>query len=41
MKNYHTDTPRCHHAVGKEEDYILNFMKAYYKGLGISVYASW
>ncbi|BBH27705.1 histidinol-phosphatase [Intestinibaculum porci] len=41
MKNYHTHTPRCHHAIGKEEDYILNAMKAGYTELGFSDHAPW
>ena len=24
MKNYHTHTMRCRHAIGKEEEYILD-----------------
>ena len=24
IANYHTHTPRCHHAVGTEEEYVLN-----------------
>ena len=23
IANYHTHTPRCHHATGNEEDYVL------------------
>ena len=41
MKNYHTHTYRCHHAIGKEEDYILNAIKAGYTELGFSDHAPW
>jgi histidinol-phosphatase (PHP family) len=41
MKNYHTHTYRCHHAIGKEEDYILNAIRAGYTELGFSDHAPW
>ena len=34
--NYHTHTPRCGHAIGKEEDYILEAIKMGIKRLGFS-----
>lgn len=34
--NYHTHTPRCHHAVGDEREYIENAIKAGIKLLGFS-----
>lgn len=41
MKNYHTHTYRCKHAIGKEEDYIKNAIKAGYTELGFSDHAPW
>ncbi|MFV0255748.1 MAG: histidinol-phosphatase [Erysipelotrichaceae bacterium] len=34
--NYHTHTYRCKHAVGKDEDYVINAIKSGYKILGFS-----
>ena len=34
--NYHTHTPRCHHAVGDEREYIENAIKAGMKILGFA-----
>ena len=34
--NYHTHTPRCHHAVGDEREYIENAIKAGIKILGFA-----
>ena len=34
--NYHTHTPRCHHAVGTEREYVENAIKAGLKTLGFS-----
>ncbi len=36
INNYHTHTFRCGHAVGKDEDYVLNAIKAGIKELGFS-----
>ena len=37
--NYHTHTPRCHHATGDEREYIENAIKAGMKILGFSDHA--
>lgn len=37
--NYHTHTFRCHHAAGKERDYIENAIRAGMKELGFSDHA--
>ena len=34
MKNYHTHTTRCMHAIGSEEEYILAAISAGYTELG-------
>lgn len=34
--NYHTHTPRCHHAIGDEREYIENAIRAGVKLLGFS-----
>ena len=39
MKNYHTHTKRCHHAMGKDEDYVIAAIKAGYSELGFSDHA--
>lgn len=36
LANYHTHTPRCHHAVGSEREYIENAIKSGIKILGFS-----
>ncbi|MCD7893784.1 MAG: histidinol-phosphatase [Erysipelotrichaceae bacterium] len=41
MKNYHTHTKRCYHAIGNEEDYILNAIKGGYTELGFSDHTPW
>lgn len=41
MKNYHTHTMRCYHALDKEEDYILAAIKTGYKELGFSDHTPW
>lgn len=41
MKNYHTHTPRCLHAIGSEEEYIKNALMAGYTELGFSDHAPW
>lgn len=35
MKNYHTHTTRCMHAIGSEEEYILAAISAGYTELGV------
>ncbi len=37
--NYHTHTNRCGHAVGEDEQYVINAIKAGYKILGFSDHA--
>lgn len=39
IANYHTHTPRCHHAVGDERDYIENAIRAGLKVLGFADHA--
>lgn len=41
MKNYHTHTYRCHHAIGCEEDYIKEAIKGGYTELGFSDHTAW
>lgn len=41
MKNYHTHTPRCKHAIGSEEEYIQSAIKAGYTELGFSDHTPW
>lgn len=41
MKNYHTHTPRCKHAIGNEEDYIKAAIQAGYTELGFSDHTPW
>ena len=41
MKNYHTHTTRCMHAVGSEEEYILAALSAGYTELGFSDHTPW
>lgn len=36
LANYHTHTPRCHHAVGAEREYIEKAIKSGFKILGFS-----
>ena len=36
LANYHTHTPRCHHAVGDEREYIENAIQAGMKILGFA-----
>lgn len=40
-KNYHTHTYRCHHAVGKDEDYVKTAIRNGYSVLGFSDHACW
>lgn len=39
--NYHTHTIRCHHAVGSDEEYVLEAIKNGYSVLGFSDHACW
>ena len=41
MKNYHTHTKRCYHAIDNEEDYILAAIKSGYSELGFSDHTPW
>jgi len=41
MKNYHTHTYRCHHAIGRDEDYILAAIDGGYTELGFSDHSPW
>ncbi len=36
IANYHTHTPRCHHSVGQEREYVENAIKAGLKKLGFA-----
>ena len=36
LHNYHTHTPRCHHAVGTEEEYVQAALQAGLQTLGFS-----
>lgn len=41
MKNYHTHTARCHHAMGTDEDYVQIAIQEGYTTLGFSDHACW
>jgi histidinol-phosphatase (PHP family) len=41
MKNYHTHTTRCFHAIGSEEEYILEAIKGGYEEIGFSDHTPW
>lgn len=41
MKNYHTHTRRCHHAIDSEEDYIQAAIQSGYTELGFSDHTPW
>jgi histidinol phosphate phosphatase HisJ family len=41
MKNYHTHTYRCHHAIGKEEEYVQKAIEGGYEELGFSDHTPW
>ena len=41
MKNYHTHTKRCHHAIDNEEDYIQAAIASGYTELGFSDHSPW
>ena len=36
IANYHTHTPRCHHAVGQEREYVENAIRAGLKKFGFA-----
>lgn len=41
MKNYHTHTSRCHHAMGTDEDYVKVAIEEGYTTLGFADHACW
>ena len=41
MKNYHTHTRRCYHAMDSEEDYIKAAIRSGYSELGFSDHTPW
>ncbi|MEG0367550.1 MAG: PHP domain-containing protein, partial [Coprobacillus sp.] len=41
MKNYHTHTTRCYHAINNEEDYIKAAISSGYTELGFSDHTPW
>ncbi len=41
MKNYHTHTKRCYHAMDTEEEYILAAIQSGYTELGFSDHSPW
>ncbi len=41
MKNYHTHTSRCMHAVGNDEDYVVSAIRSGYTVLGFSDHTPW
>lgn len=41
MKNYHTHTKRCYHAIGSEEEYIQAAIQSGYTELGFSDHTPW
>lgn len=41
MKNYHTHTKRCYHAMNNDEDYVLAAIKAGYTEIGFSDHTPW
>lgn len=41
MKNYHTHTKRCYHAIDNEEDYIKAAIESGYTELGFSDHTPW
>ena len=41
MKNYHTHTKRCYHAIDNEEDYIKAAIQSGYTELGFSDHTPW
>lgn len=41
LANYHTHTPRCMHAVGTEEEYVLEAITVGYDILGFADHTAW
>lgn len=41
LRNYHTHTPRCHHACGAEIEYVQSALKAGFSTLGFSDHTPW
>lgn len=41
VNNFHTHTYRCHHAIGKDEEYVQCAIKAGMKQLGFSDHSPW
>ncbi len=41
MKNYHTHTTRCKHAINSEEEYIIQAISSGYSELGFSDHTPW
>ena len=41
LANYHSHTPRCMHAVGTEEQYVLQAIDAGYEILGFADHSAW
>ena len=39
--NYHMHTKRCNHAIGDEEDYIINAIKAGFDEVGFACHSPW
>lgn len=39
--NYHSHTPRCRHAAGSEESYVLSALKGGFSRLGFSDHSPW
>ena len=39
IANYHTHTHRCNHAIGREEDYVKEALKAGLKILGCDAHS--
>ena len=39
--NYHTHTPRCQHAAGSEEEYVLSAIEAGFDTLGFADHTPW
>lgn len=40
-RNFHTHTSRCHHAYGKDEEYVISAIENGYEVLGFSDHCSW
>ena len=39
--NYHTHTERCRHAIGTDEEFVINAIKGGYRELGFSDHCPW